>query len=645
MMSYDIVVTTCRDADMLVQARLTNEALIHQAKTSLSAIAPKLSNSIVSSQLIHWTALLLDEAAQATEPEALIPLSVVDPASSFVAAGAESTEWSHPTPQFVMAGDEYQLGPLLSLKSASPLSTSLFARLFARPLYSAHPLSRANSSKPFTSAMLPILRPMFTNLIRNYRSHPAILTVPSVLFYADTLVAECTTLSKVVRTWPGWQAIHNYAEDVGSGNSACWPVLFINNSGSDALESILAGNGTGAGGLFNASEATTALSVVKSLLYHMPPLLAGHAEDGLPEALSPIQPREVVVMTPFGAQVKYLRTTFREAGLYDVNIGPLEAFQGLESRIVVLCTTRTRLGTNDQGRDRFVREDQAKGFGVIGEPKKFNMAITRAKEGLIVIGNKECLVCTGDKAWMEFLAFCERNGKPHQRPPAGHVQRQGRLERALRYAEDLARKGDAVSDMVDGISGGSPTGFGYPKRQKPSRHRLQGNMPSLDEDMYREGMKTADEMKDSYEADDGMISGGDHDQLGHRDDGHEDKVQSSAKHARHTQLLPAANGHIKLSTEGSISQKKPVLNERSSTPLVQLSPNPVQAPSDALIDMTNTPPKSEIQSGSFKWPLPTSTGNNIAQGIEKLDLRGEKKGEDFDRDPEAEYERADCTTQ
>jgi hypothetical protein len=644
-MSYEIVVTTCRDADMLVQARLTNEALIYQAKTSLSAIAPKLSNSIVSSQLIHWTALLLDEAAQATEPEALIPLSVVDPASSSVAAEAESTEWSHPVPQFAMAGDQYQLGPRLSLKSASPLSTSLFARLFARPLYSAHPLSRANGSKPLTSAMLPILRPMFTNLIRNYRSHPAILTVPSVLFYADTLVAECTTLSEVVRTWPGWQATHNYAENVGPGNSACWPVLFINNSGSDALESILAGNGTGAGGLFNASEAATALSVVKSLLCHVPPLLAEHAEDGLPEVLSPIQPREIVVMTPFRAQVNYLRTTFREAGLYDVNIGPLEAFQGLESRIVVLCTTRTRLGTNDQGRDRFVREDQAKEFGVIREPKKFNVAITRAKEGLIVIGNKECLVCTGDEAWMEFLAFCERNGKPRQRPRAGHVQRQGRLERALRYAEDLAKKGDEVSYVVDGMSGGPPTGFGYPKRQKPSRHRLQGNMPSLDEDMYREGMKTADEMKNSYEADDGMTSGDDHDQLGHRDDGNEDKAQSPAKHVRHTQLLPVANGHIKLSTEGSISQKKPALNGRSSAPIVQLPPNLVQAPSDDLIGMTNTPPKSGIQFGSFELPLPTSTGNNIAQGMEKRDLRGKKKGGDFDRDPEAEYERADCTTQ
>jgi hypothetical protein len=84
---------------------------------------------------------------------------------------------------------------------------------------------------------------------------------------------------------------------------------------------------------------------------------------------------------------------------------------------------------------------------------------------------------------------------------------------------------------------------------------------------------------------------------------------------------------------------------------MQLPPNPVHAPSDALIDTTNTLPKSDSEAlggsqvGSFRLPLLTSTGSNIAQGMEKLDLRGRKKGEGFDRDPEAEYERADCTTQ
>ena len=78
----------------------------------------------------------------------------------------------------------------------------------------------------------------------------------------------------------------------------------------------------------------------------------------------------------------------------------VKAFQGLESRLVILCTTRTR--------DRFLEQDVRRGLGVIHQPQKFNVALTRAKEGLIVIGNSAVLA--KDKNWAAFLAFCHRNG-------------------------------------------------------------------------------------------------------------------------------------------------------------------------------------------------------------------------------------------
>jgi hypothetical protein len=696
MMTYKVVVTTCRDADMLVQARLTNEALTYLAEKLLSAVAPHISKSVNSNQLIHWTALLLDEAAQAIEPEALVPLSVVDPAFPFAAAGVVSTEWSLPVPQLVMAGDEFQLGPRLSLKLASPLKKSLFARLFARPLYSAHPLSRATACKPLTSAMLPILRPTFTNLVRNYRSHPAILTVPSVLFYADTLIAESATLSEVVRTWPGWQeagsrlgsrrvaVAKNATGDVEPPisrprNSGCWPLLFVQNSGSDALESILAGNGTGAGGLFNASEAAIALRIVKSLLSHsLPSLPAERAQGGLLHMRSAehgsllvanirvVQPREIAVMSPFRAQVNHLRRTFRESGLHDVSIGPVEAFQGLESRIVILCTTRTRLGTDEQGRDRFVREDQARGLGVIGEQKKFNVAITRAKEGLIVIGNKECLTCTDDEAWVEFLAFCERNktdgsvNKTRQQPLGTQTQRQGRLERALRYPENLDRSRGEAGNEDGGVLGRPTIGFGYPSQSKSSRNRLRGNMPSLDEDMFREGLKIADDMRD--DADDIVYGEGDYEDDGSHDKG-DDRADSSVNHPRQ---LTAASANPELNREYAGSSTMPAVSGQPSAPHTQRPPKTVGEYSESLIDIATTPRSnsrgasgavaeapakvnhealSGMQFGSFTLPMPASTGKSIVRGMKKVDGHGSKKVSDFDRNPEAEFERADCSTQ
>jgi superfamily I DNA and/or RNA helicase len=44
-----------------------------------------------------------------------------------------------------------------------------------------------------------------------------------------------------------------------------------------------------------------------------------------------------------------------------------------------------------RSKDRFLEWDRKKGRGVIGERRRFNVAITRAKELLIIIGNSTIL--------------------------------------------------------------------------------------------------------------------------------------------------------------------------------------------------------------------------------------------------------------
>lgn len=48
-----------------------------------------------------------------------------------------------------------------------------------------------------------------------------------------------------------------------------------------------------------------------------------------------------------------------------------------------------------------------RGIGIVNEPKKFNVIITRAKEELIVLGNL-CVLAT-DSCWVAFMNFCSRN--------------------------------------------------------------------------------------------------------------------------------------------------------------------------------------------------------------------------------------------
>ena len=349
MMHFKVVVTTCRDADLLVNSHLSNEALLHFATEVLS----DLDIQAAEPPEPHWQALLIDEAAQATEPEALIPLTVVA-----VPADVKA-------PIFVMAGDQQQLGPRTASRMAS-IRTSLFARLLQRPLYAEHPLARHKlrsgvlAARSLTRAMLPIVRPPFSNLLRNYRSHPAILAVPNAMFYHDTLIPEAEN-TDCLGQWEGWR---------GS-----WPVLFCNHLAQDEIEQ-------DGGGWYNLGEIAKACQLAMSLLRS-----------------KLVSQKDICIMSPFSAQVRRLRQRFRMIGLHDVNIGPMEAFQGLESQVVILCTTRSRT--------RFLEQDQARDFGIINEPKRFNVAITRAKYGLIVIGNHDVL--SVDPCWRAFLDFCLRN--------------------------------------------------------------------------------------------------------------------------------------------------------------------------------------------------------------------------------------------
>ena len=419
LMSFRIIVTTCRDAEMLVQARLTNLDLSQLVRTTLNNITGK-----TKPVPLHWSALLLDEAAQATEPESDIPLSVIMPPDD--APGAE-------LPQFILAGDQHQLGPrLASATLQTGLSLSLFARLAARSFYNDHPLSRRFGSVAITKSMLPLPRPAFTNLIRNYRSHPAILSEPSRMFYADTLILENTSFATSIASWSGWTSPYGF------------PVRFIQNESSDDVDDVIVGDGTGSGSLYNTGEATVALKYVSSLLSHV-------ASVTTPESPKSerLRAEDVVVMSPFRAQVNYLRKVFRAEKLAAVNIGPLEAFQGLEGRVVVLCTTRTRVGPRGNEM-KWVEEDVGRGLGVVGRgmEKRFNVALTRAKEGVVVVWN--AVVLRGDDRWREWLGFAVRNGCVEDREIGVEGltlsdEKVGRLERGLRYVEEDGRAlGEAV---------------------------------------------------------------------------------------------------------------------------------------------------------------------------------------------------------
>lgn len=114
-----------------------------------------------------------------------------------------------------------------------------------------------------------------------------------------------------------------------------------------------------------------------------------------------IEPYEIAIMAQFREQIKRLRKALRSPsyGLRDVNVGPIEIYQGSEHKLVIICTTRSR--------ERFLEADLERGLGVVFENRRACVALTRAKQGLIVIGNPWIL--GKDPTWRAWMGFAWRH--------------------------------------------------------------------------------------------------------------------------------------------------------------------------------------------------------------------------------------------
>lgn len=161
---------------------------------------------------------------------------------------------------------------------------------------------------------------------------------------------------------------------------------FILNSGHDeSYEEAVS--------FYNPREVQIAVKAVQSLLS---PSSWPSGKDG---AKVPILENEIAVMSPFREQVKRLRKALRIVSYKGVNVGPAEAYQGSEYRFVIICTTRAR--------ERFLKNDAEKGAGLVFEHRRANVALTRAKEGLIVVGNPWIL--ERDPLWAKWMSFAWRH--------------------------------------------------------------------------------------------------------------------------------------------------------------------------------------------------------------------------------------------
>jgi len=206
--------------------------------------------------------------------------------------------------------------------------------------------------------------PVFvTKLLNNYRSHPAILALPSRLFYENELVASADSTMR--EAFCSWKELPNPNQ---------FPILLHGVIGVDIQE------GTSPS-WFNPTEAICVYDYIEKLSKFK---VAGFDLN------------QVGVISPFRKQVEKIRTLLRGRSMGKVKVGSVEDFQGQERKVIIVSLVRSS--------SQFLEQDQKHGIGFFGNPKRFNVVVTRAQCLLIVIGNPFLLM--EDEWWSQWLKYC-----------------------------------------------------------------------------------------------------------------------------------------------------------------------------------------------------------------------------------------------
>ncbi|GAA6027874.1 hypothetical protein JCM8097_001759 [Rhodosporidiobolus ruineniae] len=417
LLSKRVICCTVLDASLLLRARASNHDLSTLEVLTTGYIHPTLSDhNELQLAKPHFSYLLIDEAGQATETDVACALSVV-------ATDDSRCGRAHVT----ICGDPQQLGPHINSEEARAhdFDVSLLERLMSRPVYADHPCSRKNR-RMHPDAKWDLRTTPFVDLVKNYRSTPEILWLPSTEFYHETLqpAAASSIQGSPLRDW-------------FSLPNRGFPMMFQHVAGDD-LEM-----DEGAS-FFNDAEVTAVRQLILDLV--RPP--SNDPDKGRHGA---VQPKEISVIAPFREQVWRIRLALRAVGLGEVDVGNVEALQGAENRVVIISTVRSK-------ELRWLPIDRQQNRGVLFEPKRFNVAMTRAKELLVVVGNAETL--TMDPYWKAFYRLCLRNrcyvGPPVQNGGAnelGHAVSKLEADYARRRAGPARSGASSRSPALNGHDG------------------------------------------------------------------------------------------------------------------------------------------------------------------------------------------------
>ncbi|KAJ3904549.1 P-loop containing nucleoside triphosphate hydrolase protein [Lentinula edodes] len=290
----------------------------------------------------HFSHIFVDEAGQATEPEVMIGIKSMSDNSTNI----------------VLSGDPKQLGPIIrsSVARVLGLEMSYIERLMNRDIY--------DEVGGYGKSVV--------KLVKNFRSHSAILKFPNEKFYRGDL--QCCGDPKTINFYINSQ--HLVKKN--------FPIVFHSISGKDDREA-------SSPSFFNIDEVTQVKTLIAKLRS---------------DRNQRITDNDIGVIAPYHAQVRKLRVALRPIA-DAVKVGSVEEFQGQERRVIIISTVRSS--------KEFVEYDLKHTLGFVANPRRFNVAVTRAQALLYVVGDPSVLSL--DPLWRNFLNYIHKNGGWKGPPP------------------------------------------------------------------------------------------------------------------------------------------------------------------------------------------------------------------------------------
>ncbi|OQO05084.1 hypothetical protein B0A48_08104 [Cryoendolithus antarcticus] len=256
--------------------------------------------------------------------------------------------------RFVLVGDHFQLPPLVQNRKAleGGLDISLFRTLSEKQPESVFSLGK------------------------QYRMCAEIMALSNTLIYSGKL--QCGTPEVALRTLAlpshlfGLATLHPAGSTCVQLSNArtCWLDHFVSPSrkvqfantddlGALAQESTSSSSAAATKTLSNALESRVAISLVSAFL-----------ACGLPA-------KEIGIITPFRSQVSLIRRELGVAGLSGVDVDSADRFQGRDKEVMILS---------------FVRSNSQHEVGeLLRDWRRINVALTRARSKLIILGSRRTL--------------------------------------------------------------------------------------------------------------------------------------------------------------------------------------------------------------------------------------------------------------